>query len=114
MKNFNYFFLFLFFVKLSVTCGFAQDSLFVSFPNGIKTHLILENSGVIPPGLQNKFSSVTAFKAKSRLFPKTVFRLLSIDDLWEIYMIKGDTITKIINNKDGIWEIRQRMILKIT
>jgi len=105
MKNFNYFFLFLFFVKLSVTCGFAQDSLFVSFPNGIKTHLILENSGVIPPGLQNKFSSVTAFKAKSRLFPKTVFRLLSIDDLWEIYMIKGDTITKIINNKDGIWEI---------
>jgi hypothetical protein len=113
MKPFYYFFLFLLFTKLPLTFCFAQDSIFVSFPNGIKTYLTLENSEVIPSGLQKKFSSVAVFKAKSKLFPKTVFRILKMEDLWELYMISGDSITKIKNNKDGFWEIETEDDFKV-
>lgn len=104
MKNIYYFFLFIFFSELSVNIGFAQDSLFFSSPNGISTHLILENSGVLPYDLQTKFPTIKAYKARNIFFPKTDFRIQNFNGQWEIYMIKGDSVSKVLKNKEGIWE----------
>ena len=104
MKIFYYFFLIILFSNLSLQVSFAQDSLFVSFPNGISTFLILENSGVIPDELQSRYPMIKAYKARNKYFPKSDFRIQYFKGDWEIYLINGDDISKIIKNKDGVWE----------
>ena len=104
MKNIYYFILFIFFSELSTNIVFAQDSILFSLPNGVSTHLILENSGVLPFDLQTKFPTIKAYKARNIFFPKTDFRIQNFNGQWEIYMIKGDSITKFLKNKEGIWD----------
>jgi hypothetical protein len=104
MKNIYYFILFIFFSELSTNIVFAQDSILFSLPNGVSTHLMLENSGVLPIDLQTKFPMIKAYKARNNHFPKTDFRIQNFNGQWEIYMIKGDSISKVLKNKEGIWE----------
>jgi hypothetical protein len=104
MNNLYKFLLFIFFSRGFAFEIIARDSLFVSFPNGISTHLILENSGVIPSGLQARFPSLQAFKARNKFFPNTDFRIQFSNGVWEIYQIDGDHIIKLSRNKEGIWE----------
>lgn len=104
MKIFYYFLLIIGLTKLFLNKSFAQDSLYVSFPNGISTHLMLENAGILPKELQQRFPLIKAFKARNKNFPKSDFRIQYFRDNWEIYQLDGDQITKLIKNKDGIWE----------
>ena len=65
---------------------------------------MLENAGILPKELQQRFPLIKAFKARNKNFPKSDFRIQYFRDNWEIYQLDGDQITKLIKNKDGIWE----------
>jgi len=81
MKNIYYFILFIFFSELSTNIVFAQDSILFSLPNGVSTHLILENSGVLPFDLQTKFPTIKAYKARNIFFLKLIlgFKILMVN-----------------------------------
>jgi subtilisin-like proprotein convertase family protein len=105
MKIFKKFFLYLFFCAAGVVHGSAQDSVLVSFPNGLSAFLKLQAAEVMPPSLQQRFPMIKIWKSTHKLFPQVDFRILKLNNEWEIYAIKGDSITKFISKKEGVWDV---------
>ena len=104
MKIFKFFFLYLFFYAAGIVHGSAQDSVLVSFPNGLSAFLKLHTAEVMPSSLQQRFPMIKVWKSTHKLFPQVDFRILKVNNEWEIYAIKGDSITKFISKKEGIWD----------
>lgn len=104
MKIFRIFFLYLFFFAAGIYHGFAQDSVLVSFPNGRSAFLKLQAAEVMTSALQQRFPMIKVWKSTHKLFPHVDFRILKQENEWEIYAIKGDSITKISSKKEGIWD----------
>jgi hypothetical protein len=104
MKIFNRFFLYLFFYIAGILPGFAQDSVWVSFSNGFSDFLKLHSAEVMPSALQQKFPMIKVWKSTHNFFPKVDFRILKWNNEWEIYAIKGDSITKLVSKKEGVWD----------
>jgi subtilisin-like proprotein convertase family protein len=105
MKIFKKFFLYLFFCAAGIVHGSAQDSVLVSFPNGLSAFLKLQAAEVMPPSLQQRFPMIKIWKSTHKLFPQVDFRILKLNNEWEIYAIKGDSITKFISKKEGVWDV---------
>ncbi len=105
MKIFKKFFLYLFFCAAGVVHGSAQDSVLVSFPNGLSAFLKLQAAEVMPPSLQQRFPMIKIWKSTHKLFPQVDFRILKLNNEWEIYAINGDSITKFISKKEGVWDV---------
>ena len=95
MKIFKIFFLYLFFCVAGIVHGSAQDSVLVSFPNGLSAFLKLHAAEVMPPSLQQRFPMIKVWKSTHKFFPQVDFRILKVNNEWEIYAIKGDSITPI-------------------
>lgn len=104
MKIFKRFLLYLIFSVVGLLPGFCQDSVWVSFPNGSSTFLKLQTAEVIPSSLQQRFPMIKVWKSTNNLFPKVDFRILKLNNEWEIYALKGDSITKFISKKEGVWD----------
>jgi len=104
MKIFKRFFLYLFFNVTGIFPGFAQDSVLVSFPNGLSAFIKLHVAEVMPSTLQQRFPTIKVWKSTHKLFPKVDFRILKLNNEWEIYAIKGDSITKFTSKKEGVWD----------
>ncbi len=104
MKIFKFFFLYLFFNVTGIFPGFAQDSVLVSFPNGLSAFIKLHVAEVMPSTLQQRFPTIKVWKSTHKLFPKVDFRILKLNNEWEIYAIKGDSITKFTSKKEGVWD----------
>jgi len=104
MKIFKRFFLYLFFYFAGIIPGFAQDSVWVSFPNGLSAFLKLQTAEVMPSALQQRFPTIKVWKSTHKLFPKVDFRILKLNNEWEIYAIKGDSISKFTSKKEGVWD----------
>ena len=100
MKIFKKFFLYLFFCAAGIVHGSAQDSVLVSFPNGLSAFLKLHAAEVMPSSLQQRFPMIKVWKSTHKFFPQVDFRILKVNNEWEIYAIKGDSITKFISKKD--------------
>jgi hypothetical protein len=77
----------------------------VSFPNGLSAFLKLQAAEVMPPSLQQRFPMIKIWKSTHKLFPQVDFRILKLNNEWEIYAIKGDSITKFISKKEGVWDV---------
>lgn len=105
MKIFKNIFLYLFFCAVGILHGYAQDSVLVSFPNGMSAFLRLQAAEVMPSSLQQRFPKIKVWKSTHKLFPQVDFRILKVNNEWEIYAIKGDSITKLISKKEGIWDV---------
>lgn len=99
MKIFKNIFLYLFFCAVGILHGYAQDSVLVSFPNGMSAFLRLQAAEVMPSSLQQRFPKIKVWKSTHKLFPQVDFRILKVNNEWEIYAIKGDSITKLISKK---------------
>jgi subtilisin-like proprotein convertase family protein len=59
----------------------------------------------MPPSLQQRFPMIKIWKSTHKLFPQVDFRILKLNNEWEIYAIKGDSITKFISKKEGVWDV---------
>jgi hypothetical protein len=104
MKIFKNIFLYLFFFAAGISNGSAQDSVLVSFPNGLSSFLKLHAAEVMPSSLQQRFPMIKVWKSTHKLFPHVDFRILKVNNEWEIYAIKGDSITKLVSKKEGVWD----------
>ena len=104
MKIFKNIFLYLFFFAAGISNGSAQDSVLVSFPNGLSSFLKLHAAEVMPSSLQQRFPMIKVWKSTHKLFPHVDFRILKVNNEWEIYAIKGDSITKLVSKKECVWD----------
>lgn len=105
MKIFRKFFLYLFCCAVGISHGSAQDSVLVSFPNGLSTFLKLQAAEVMPFSLQQRFPAIKVWKSTHKFFPNVDFRILKVNNEWEIYAIKGDSISKFISKREGVWDV---------